>query len=61
MAASEIKQIQENLDEAFAQFKRENPELAEALQVMNVSFAEYIQMLSNLRANQTSISGTNVA
>jgi hypothetical protein len=60
MTAPDAQKIQQALDEAFAQFKRDNPELADALQVMNVSFAEYVQMLANLRATETSVSGTDV-
>lgn len=61
MAASDIKKIQESLDEAFARFKDENPEVAEAMRVLNISYAEYLRFLSGLRTEPQSVSGNTQA
>lgn len=59
MAVSDVKTIQNVLDEAFDQFKDANPEVAEAMQVLNISYAEYLRVLSGLRVEPQSVSGNS--
>ncbi len=46
MAAKEIQKIQDSLNLAFDGFRQGNPELAEALRVLNISYAEYLRVLA---------------
>lgn len=49
MASSEIQKTQDHLQEAFALFERDHPEVAEAMKVMNISYPEYLQALAALK------------
>lgn len=60
MANVEVQKAQERLDEAFAAFERDHPEVVEAMRVMNISFAEYLQALSSLKEG-SSTSGNAAA
>lgn len=42
----ESEKVQRILDEAFAKLKQEHPEVVQAIEAMNVSFAEYLTILS---------------
>ena len=53
-AADEVQKIQDSLDVAFANFRLENPELSEALRVLNISYAEYLRVLSGQLEPSTS-------
>jgi hypothetical protein len=53
----ETERTQRILDEAFAKFKLENAEVAQTLEMLNVSFGEYVQMLSNLHSDPQTTSG----
>lgn len=57
MATEKAQQMQDALDTAFAAFSQEHPEVADALRVFNVSYAEYLQMMSSLREDGKTISG----
>jgi hypothetical protein len=41
--AVDVHKIQSALDSAFADFKSQNPVLAQALESLNISYAEYLQ------------------
>lgn len=56
MATADIQETQHNLEAAFAIFKDAHPEVGEAMKVMNISFAAYLQALAALQ-EETSISG----
>ncbi len=49
MATLETEKMQQSLDEAFANFRHENPQLAEAMRVLNISYAEYLRVLAALQ------------
>lgn len=49
MASPEIQKTQEHLQEVFAAFERDHPEVVEAMGVMNISFPEYLQALASLK------------
>ena len=55
--SEEVKQIQQTLDEAFAEFRQENPSAAEALRALNISYVEYLRLLYNLQPELHSITG----
>jgi len=57
MASREIEQVQRALDDAFASFRQGNPELAEAIRVLNISYAEYLRILFGLRFEPNTVSG----
>jgi len=53
----EVEEIRSNLDAAFADFKSQNPELANALEVLNISYNEYLSLLMGLNGEFQTISG----
>lgn len=61
MADVEIQKKQQQLEDAFAAFEQEHPEVAQALKVMNISFPEYLQALAALKqvSSTTGNSTTN--
>ncbi|MGB8413891.1 MAG: hypothetical protein WCE23_13800 [Candidatus Binatus sp.] len=61
MASKEIEQIQGALDEAFANFKLANPELAESMRVLNISYAEYLRVLFGLSCEPDTVSGNTLS
>ena len=42
-------QTAQDLRDILAQFEQQNPAVAEALQIMNISFNEYLQALAAMR------------
>ncbi len=54
MPTPDIQKTQENLERAFAAFMVENPEVGEAMRVMNISFQEYLEALARLREGSSS-------
>jgi hypothetical protein len=60
MPTLEIDRIQSVLDVAFADFKAQNPELAEALETLNISYSEYLRVLSGLNAEPQTASGNAI-
>lgn len=42
----ENEKAQRVLDEAFAKLRQDHPEVVQAIEAMNVSFAEYLMVLS---------------
>jgi hypothetical protein len=48
-ASSRIQGCQSGLQKAFEQFAREHPEVAEAMEVMNLSFSDYLQAIAALK------------
>ncbi len=59
MAAEEIKEIQDALDTAFASFRQANPEVAEAMRVLNISSEEYLRAISGLRPDLGTSTGNS--
>jgi hypothetical protein len=57
MASEEIIQMERNLEEAFARFKDENPDVAAAIEVLKIPYAEYLRALYGLSPETQSISG----
>jgi hypothetical protein len=55
----DIKGMQQNLEAAFAIFKDQNPELAEAMRVLNISYAEYIQIAGGFQTDPGTTSGNS--
>ena len=45
------QETQTSLNEAVHKFEQENPAIAEALRVMNISYKEYLAALSALQAS----------
>jgi hypothetical protein len=60
MPTLEIERIQSALDAAFADFKTQNPELAQALETLNISYGEYLRVLSGLNADPQTTSGNTI-
>jgi hypothetical protein len=57
--AEDIKGMQQNLEAAFASFKDQNPELAEALRVLNISYAEYLRVADGFQTDPATVSGNS--
>jgi hypothetical protein len=57
MATSDVEKMQLRLDEAFARFREQNPEVAEAMRVLQISYAEYLRVLSGLNIGIDTVSG----
>jgi hypothetical protein len=55
----DIKGMQQKLEAAFASFKDQNPELAEAMRVLNISYAEYIQIAGGFQTDPGTASGNS--
>jgi len=53
----ESERMQRVLDEAFAKLKQEHPEVVQAIEALNVSFAEYMTLLSAQTQDVQTISG----
>jgi hypothetical protein len=51
----ESEKAQRVLDEAFAKLRQDQPEVVQAMETMNISFAEYLAILSaqNIEAQTT--------
>jgi len=60
MPTAEIEKIQAALDAAFADFRNQNPELAQALETLNISYAEYLRLLSGLNTEPQTTSGNTL-
>jgi hypothetical protein len=56
-ASAQIQQVQQNLEDAFANFRQANPEIAEAMRVLNISYAEYLNVLFGLNLAPETASG----
>ena len=54
MGKPDIKESQAQLQEAFATFEREHPEVAEAMKVMSMSFPDYLEALASLKDTSSS-------
>lgn len=54
------QETRERLEQAFAQFQQENPAVVEAMQVMNITYSEYLQALAVLEERPSS-SSSNIA
>ncbi len=59
MATEETQKIHDALDAAFARFRQDNPELAEAMRVLNISYAEYLRVLAGLQLEPSTSSGNS--
>jgi len=59
MAKEETQKTQDALDAAFASFKQENPELAEAMRVLNISYPEYLRVMAGLQSEPGTSSGNS--
>ncbi len=59
MPTPDIQKTQENLERAFVAFAVENPEVAEAMRVMNISFHEYLEALARLKEGSSSSGNTS--
>jgi hypothetical protein len=57
MATSDVEKMQLRLDEAFASFREQHPDVAEAIRVLNIPYAEYLRILSGLNPELHSMSG----
>jgi hypothetical protein len=53
----ETQQIQKILDDAFARFQAEHPEVVQSLEEMNITFADYLQILSGMNDSVQPMSG----
>ncbi len=53
----ESERVQRVLDDAFAKFRQDHPEIVQALETMNISFAEYLMILSAQTKDQQTTSG----
>jgi hypothetical protein len=53
----ENEAVQRVLDVAFAKFSEEHPEIVQAIEAMNVSFAEYLTVLSAQTQDVHTVSG----
>jgi len=60
MPEEEVREIQATLDSAFADFKSQNPELAKALEVLNISYREYLCVLMGIKAELQTVSGSAI-
>ncbi len=52
------ERTQRILDEAFAKFKSDHPEVAHAIESMNMSYAEYLRILSGLSSDIQTTAGS---
>lgn len=55
---AESEAIQKVLDESFAKFRSDYPEIARTLEAMGVSFAQYLATMQNLRPDLQTVSGS---
>ena len=53
----ESERVQRVLDDAFAKFRQDHPEIVQAIEAMNISFAEYLMILSAQTKDQQTTSG----
>jgi len=57
MQSAEIKksaeELQDQIVEGMAEFSRNNPEIVEAMQVMNMSMTDYLQAIQSVREAET--------
>jgi hypothetical protein len=53
----DIQKMEAGLKEAFARFEMENPEAAEAMRALNLSYAEYLRIQFGLTPELQSVSG----
>lgn len=60
MPTAEVERIQAAIDAAFADFKSQNPDLAQALETLNISYSEYLRVLSGLNAEPQTTSGNTI-
>lgn len=54
MPTTDIQKTQEILEQAFATFAVEHPDVAEAMRTMNISFQEYLEALARLKETSSS-------
>ena len=54
----ESQAAQKVLDEAFARFKVDYPEVARTIETMSVSFEQYLATMQGLRPDLETVSGT---
>jgi hypothetical protein len=55
----ETQKIQDTLDAAFAKFTKENPELADAMRVLNISYTDYLRVLGGLQPDSGTSAGNS--
>jgi hypothetical protein len=60
MPTLEVERIGSILEAAFADFESQNPELAKALETLNISYSEYLQRLMGLNAEPQTTSGNTM-
>jgi hypothetical protein len=53
----ESEKIQRVLDDAFAKLRQDHPEVVQAIEAMNISFAHYLAVLSAQTTEPQSTSG----
>ncbi len=53
MPDKQVLEASETLERAYAQFQRDNPKVAEALEAMNMSFTEYLEALAAMKEPST--------
>jgi hypothetical protein len=53
----ENEKVQRVLDEAFTKLRQEHPDVVKAIEAMNLSFAEYLTILSTQTADAQTTSG----
>jgi hypothetical protein len=53
----DVQELQSALDAAFADFKGQNPVLAQALETLNISYGEYLRMQAALNSGIHTTSG----
>jgi DNA-binding transcriptional LysR family regulator len=58
VGAHDSAAVQKVLDEAFDRFRADYPEIARTLDAMNVSFAQYLATMQDLRPDLQTITGT---
>jgi hypothetical protein len=53
LKANSFESLQEGIVKEIEQFSKDNPEIVEAMKVMNMSMDDYIQAMDSVRATQT--------
>jgi hypothetical protein len=56
----DVQKLQSDLDAAFADFKSQNPVVAEALETLNISYGEYLRIQAGLNAGTHTTSGNAI-
>lgn len=56
----DVQKIQSALDQAFADFKGQNPVVAQALETLNISYGEYLRIQAALNPGVHTTSGNAI-